>query len=127
MKIEHAAIWVRDLEDMKDFYCAFFKGTAGAKYRNEKTGFESYFIAFDGGARLELMTRPDIGSADALAPFCGFAHLAFSTGSEKEVDLMTNVLRAAGCRISSEPRRTGDGYYESCILDPEGNSIEITS
>ena len=31
-----------------------------------------------------------------------------------------------GYPVISGPRVTGDGYYESCILDPEGNRIEIT-
>ncbi len=33
---------------------------------------------------------------------------------------------APGYAVISGPRTTGDGYYESCILDLENNQIEIT-
>ena len=56
----------------------------------------------------------------------GYAHLAFSLGSKEKVDALTEQLRAAGYEVISGPRTTGDGYYESCILDFEGNQIELT-
>ncbi|HLP24299.1 MAG TPA: VOC family protein, partial [Acidobacteriota bacterium] len=56
----------------------------------------------------------------------GLAHFALSLGSEPAVYEKTERLRAAGVRVVSAPRRTGDGYYESVVLDPDGNRIEIT-
>lgn len=56
----------------------------------------------------------------------GWAHLALSVGSEDAVIDMIETLRCAGVTIAGEPRTTGDGYFESVIVDPEGNQIEIT-
>ena len=127
MKIEHIAIWCRDLEKMKAFYERYFDAKAGEKYVNSQKGFSSYFLRFSEGCRLELMHREDIRdqkSSEEETP--GLAHIAFSAGSRERVDQVTARLRADGHRISGEPRTTGDGYYESTIRDPEGNLIEIT-
>ena len=56
----------------------------------------------------------------------GYAHIAFSVGNQQAVDDLTARIRKDGYQIASEPRVTGDGYYESCILDPDGNRVEIT-
>ncbi|MDF2882383.1 MAG: glyoxalase/bleomycin resistance protein/dioxygenase [Clostridiaceae bacterium] len=129
MKIEHVAIWTKELEILKNFYTKYFHGTAGEKYINKKKLFESYFIKFDSGARLELMRIPSIennhnGDDNT---YVGLAHIAFSLGSIEEVNSITNVLKYEGYLVVSEPRYTGDGYYESCVLDPEGNRVEITA
>ena len=125
MKIEHAALWVRDLETMNAFYQEFFGARPGQKYVNKTKGFSSYFLSFGSGARLELMHN-DAVPAGSGKPQTGYAHLAFSVGSKEEVDVFTARLHGAGFTIVSGPRTTGDGYYESCILDPEGNMVEIT-
>ena len=127
MRIEHVALWTKDLERMKDFYVEFFQGKPNEKYVNLKTGFESYFIAFDSGARLEIMQRASIpeNRNDVDEQYTGFIHVAISTASRENVDELTNRLRGEGYRVVSEPRTTGDGYYESCVLDPDGNRIEI--
>lgn len=126
MKIEHAAIWTKNLEALKDFYVEYFDGTAGSIYINEKKRFQSYFIRFDSGARLELMQMPAINDSNRNEIFVGFAHIAFSVGSKEAVDSLTERLRKAEFPVISEPRTTGDGYYESCVSDPDGNHIEIT-
>lgn len=128
MKIEHIALWTLDLERMKRFYGGFFNGVVGEMYHNQKTGFRSYFISFGSGARLEIMGKPVVGEGvcNDDMPLAGYAHLAFAVGSEAEVDDLTARMRAKGYPVVSEPRRTGDGYYESCVLDPEGNRVEIT-
>lgn len=126
MRIEHAAIYVNDIEAEKKFFTRYFGASAGEMYHNKNTGFRSYFLSFDGGARLEIMTAPGIQDMDKLPLRTGFAHLAFSVGSCKEVDALTERLRADGYAVVSGPRVTGDGYYESCILDAEGNRIEMT-
>ena len=126
MRIEHAAIYVNDIEAEKKFFTRYFDAAAGEMYHNKNTGFRSYFLSFDGGARLELMTAPELRDMDKLPLRTGFAHLAFSAGSRNEVDALTERLRADGCAVVSGPRVTGDGYYESCVLDAEGNRIEIT-
>lgn len=129
MRIEHVAMWVRNLTAMKDFYADFFQGRPGAKYRNPETGFESYFLSFDDGARLELMRMPGIPQSknDVDAQFTGLIHLAFCAGSPQAVDALTERLRRAGYAVAGEPHATGDGYYESVVLDPEGNRLEITA
>lgn len=128
MKIEHLAIWVADLEKMKDFYISYFAGKAGNLYHNADKNFSSYFITFSRGCRLELMHKPEIAALPHPMPaeHLGLIHLAFSTGSKESVDAITKLLAADGYTVTSWPRTTGDGYYESVILDPEGNSLEIT-
>jgi len=127
MKIAHIAIWATNLEYMRQFYETYLGAIAKTKYENHETGFTSYFLSFAGDCRLELMHKQDISDpliTDMDHP--GFAHLAFSVGSVQAVDALTNRLRYDGYKIIAEPRRTGDGYYESVIADPEGNRLEIT-
>ncbi len=128
MKIDHLAIWVRDLEKMKAFYETYFRGNAGNLYHNSQKGFSSYFLSFEGGCRLELMHRPTIpqNANDHLKQYTGLIHFAIAVGSKEKVDSLTEQLKGAGYKVVGEPRITGDGYYESVILDPEDNRIEIT-
>ena len=129
MKIEHLGVWVQDLELMRDFYLKYFDTVSGEKYINPKTQFQSYFILFgDGKTRLELMTRPDIISDNSKRGFnMGIAHFAISVGGKDKVNELTERLRNDQFTIFSEPRTTGDGYYESVVLDPEGNYLEISA
>ncbi len=128
MHIEHIAIWCKDLEAMKEFYISFFDAKPNERYHNPGKGYSSYFLSFENGARLELMQMPGIpdNANDVMKQFSGLIHFAVSVGSEQAVDALTERLRNKGLRIVGEPRRTGDGYYESVVLDPEGNRIEIT-
>ncbi|OKL47369.1 VOC family protein [Boudabousia marimammalium] len=125
MRVEHIALYTTDLEALKNFYTRFFNATTGEKYTNPNTGFSSYFLKFHDGARLEIMSQ-----ATHITPLpegvLGYHHFAMSVGSEGEVRQLTEQLRQAGVTVDSEPRWTGDGYYESVILDPDGNRIEIT-
>jgi lactoylglutathione lyase len=129
MKIEHSALWTKDLEASKNFYVKFFEGKAGNKYVSDKEDFQSYFVSFDGNARLEIMQIPmaKIDTSDKYQEqFFGYSHLAFSVGSIEKVNALTEDLRKNNYIIVSEPRFTGDGYYESCILDADYNRVEIT-
>ena len=128
MRIEHVAIWSKEIEILKQFYESHFGATSNTKYTNKTGEFESYFLSFDSGARLELMRMSSIPetSNDPNKQFTWLIHLAISVGSEEKVDELTNDLKKAGHEIIGDPRRTGDGYYESVVLDPEGNRIEIT-
>ena len=129
MQIEHLALWVQDLEVMKDFYLNYFDATTGEKYTNEGNQFTSYFLYFgEGRTRLELMTRPDIQLLVGKRGFAmGLAHFAISVGGKEKVNSLTKRLKRDNYTIFSEPRTTGDGYYESVVLDPEGNYIEISA
>lgn len=126
--IEHVALWTTQLDELKAFYETYFGAAAGAKHVNPARGFESYFLAFAGGPRLELMRMPGVRDLprDEGAQFMGYVHIAISVGSVERVDALTERLRAAGYRIAGEPRRTSDWYYESVVLDPDGNRVEIT-
>ena len=127
MRIEHIAIWTSDLERMRKFYQAYFNMKCSNKYENVIKGFSSYFLSFERGARIEIMTRKDIyKGSDEKGLVNGLAHLAISVGNKEAVEKLTERLRLDGFEIFGDPRKTGDGYYESIILDPEGNHIEIT-
>lgn len=126
VEINHIAIWVRDLEVMKDFYLKYFAMTAGEKYANPTKNFTSYFLSFRNGARIELMQKPEIAERPTNEEQIGITHFAISVGSEGKVDELTLQLRSDGFKILGEPRLTGDGYYESLVADPEDNRIEIT-
>ena len=137
MKIEHVALWVKNIKAMKDFYVTYFGAQASAKYVNEGKGFQSYFLSFSEGARLEIVARADVQAratcesdvtetAGPAKPGLGYAHLALSVRSAEAVDELTARLVADGYECLDGPRRTGDGYYESVVADPEGNRVEIT-
>lgn len=126
MRIEHIAMYVKDLEKAKDFFVRYFHAAANEGYHNPKTNFRSYFLSFDDGARLEIMNRPDMLDSEKQLMQTGYIHIAFRLGSKAAVDELTQLLKKDGYPVVSGPRITGDGYYESCILGIEGNQIEIT-
>lgn len=126
MRIEHIAMYVVDLERTKDFFVKYFNAVPNNMYHNKKTDFRSYFLSFDNGARLEIMNKPQVSDGIKNTETMGYAHIAFSLGSAEKVDRLTAELKADGYTVISEPRKTGDGYYESCIVDLEGNRIELT-
>ena len=126
MKIDHIAMYVNDPDAARDFFVRYYDGKSNDGYYNEKTGFRSYFISFDDGARLEIMNKPEMADEEKPLNRTGFIHVAFSVGSRDRVDELTQQLKADGFSIVSGPRTTGDGYYESCIVAVEENQIEIT-
>lgn len=126
MKIEHIAMYVNDLEGAKQFFEKYFGAVSNNMYHNKKTGFKSYFLTFDGGARLEIMNKPDMDDAEKTLQRTGLVHIAFSVGSKEKVDMLTVQMKQDGYEIISGPRTTGDGYYESLIVAVEGNLIELT-
>lgn len=126
MKIEHVAIWVNDLEKSKNFFTTYFNSRANDGYHNKATDFRSYFLTFENGSRLEIMHHPMMTDLEKSLRRTGYAHIAISVGSTEAVDQLTQRLLVDGYEVISSPRTTGDGYYESCILDHEGNQIEIT-
>ena len=150
MRIDHAALFCRDLEQMRQFFIDYFDARSNEQYHNPRTGLRTYILSFtEGSTRLELMQRteqrepssslawpsrdgrrqsqrPDVQDADPSQPTIGYVHLSFAVGSRKGVDLLTRRLAADGYTVTSGPRTTGDGYYESSILGPEGIQIELT-
>jgi lactoylglutathione lyase len=130
MILEHVAIWTERLEELKDFYVKYFGGVSNQKYTNEKKQFHSYFITFQSGARLELMQMPNVPANQndcVVAQHQGIIHLAFGVDTIQQVDEKAKELSAAGFKILSGPRKTGDGYYEFETLDPDNNRLEVTS
>ena len=128
MNIEHIAIWSEDIEVLKAFYEKYFNASANQRYENTTKGFASYFLSFESGARLEIMQMEGIEKREKSIEkqLVGLAHFAISVGSEEAVNELTTKLQTDGYILVDGPRRTGDGYYESVILDPDGNHIEIT-
>lgn len=126
MKIEHIAMYVNDLEGTRDFFLKYLDAVSNEGYYNAKTGFRSYFLSFEDGARLEIMNKPKMPDLPKDPARTGYAHIAFSVGSKAKVDELTRRLLDDGFEVLSGPRTTGDGYYESCIVAVEQNQIEIT-
>ncbi len=126
MKIEHIAMYVNDLEAARDFFIKYLGGISNDGYHNAKTGFRSYFISFEEGARLEIMNKPKLSDPEKELNRTGYAHIAFSLGNKDAVDSLTTRLKNDGYEIVSGPRSTGDGYYESLVVAIEDNQIEIT-
>lgn len=126
MRVEHVALYVNDLEATRDFFINYLEGHSNDGYHNSCTGFSSFFISFDDGARLEIMNKPGMADAPKEISRTGYAHIAFSVGSKDRVDQLTARFKEDGYEIISGPRTTGDGYYESCIVAIEENLIEIT-
>ena len=126
MKINHVALYVTDLESARDFFVKYLGGRSSDVYHNPRTHFRSYFLSFGDGARLELMTRPEIEDSEKPPMRAGYVHVSFSLGSREAVDALTQRLREDGYRLLDGPRTTGDGYYESCVVGIEGNLVELT-
>jgi lactoylglutathione lyase len=125
-RIEHVALWVRDLDAVAAFYARWFGARVGDRYENPRKGFASRFLEFGDGARLEIMTRGGVDARGA-AEQLGFAHVAIAVGDEAAVDTLAANFRNAGITLADGPRRTGDGYYECVVCDPEGNRVEVTA
>ena len=129
MRIDHVALWTSDLERCKRFYSVYFGAVPGAGYVNAAKGFASCFLSFDDGARIEAMTTTTLAplAIEPGAQRMGLTHFAIALGSEQQVDELTQGLKNDGHPVLDGPRRTGDGYYESVVLDPDGNRIEISA
>lgn len=130
MAIHHIGIWVQDLEAAKQFYMHYFEMTSSERYESKRQPLKTYFLSAADclGAKIELMERHDVAAnqSEERGFTYGLAHIAISVGSELQVDAITNRLRHDGFSVISEPRTTGDGFYESIVADLEGNWIEIT-
>lgn len=127
MHIHHIALWTTRLEELKDFYITYFHGTANEKYVNPAKGFESYLVSFEeGSALIEIMRKTDVTTPADPTTHIGLAHFSVSAGSKEAVLELTERLRKEGYTVAGEPRTTGDGFFESAVLDPDGNLVEIT-
>jgi lactoylglutathione lyase len=130
MKIDHVAIWTSQIEELKNYYIKYFNGTSNKKYLNREKHFESYFISFDSGTRLEVMQMPGIPqnlNDPVVKQYHGIIHLAFGVDSMAQVDEKFSQLTNDGYKILRGPRKTGDGYWEFETLDPDNNRIEVSA
>jgi lactoylglutathione lyase len=127
MKIDHIAVWTKNLEGLRNFYIHYFDASSTEVYYNHSKEFRSYFLTFNGDCRLEIMEMPRIPNSknDPMKQYIGMIHFAINVGTTEKVNALTETLRNDGYKVISEPRKTGDGYYESVILDPDGNRVEI--
>ncbi|MFG6397499.1 MAG: VOC family protein, partial [Muribaculaceae bacterium] len=120
MRIEHMAIWADDLEMPRALYTKYFNLKCGSKYTNQSKNYTSYFLSFgEDKIRIELMHIPDMQNPASRGYLKGLAHFAIAVGNTEKVNTLTGRLRADGYTILSEPRTTGDGYYESAVADSE--------
>jgi lactoylglutathione lyase len=130
MALEHVAIWTDNLEKLKNYYSKYFGGIPNEKYTNEQNQFHSYFLTFKSGARLEIMTMPNIpvnSNDTVIKQHQGIIHLAFGVDTIQEVEDKAKELAKDGFKILSGPRMTGDGYFEFETLDPDNNRLEVTA
>jgi lactoylglutathione lyase len=130
MTIDHVAIWTTQLETMKDYYVRYFNGVANIKYRNNESQYESYFVSFDSGSRIELMQKPGIPenlNDTVEKQYLGIIHLAFGVENMDLVNQKLKELAGDGYKILRGPRKTGDGYWEFETLDPDNNRIEVSA
>lgn len=129
MKIDHIAIWTNNLENLRSFYIRYFDASSSEIYYNHSKEFRSYFLKFDGECELEIMEMPNVPRSknDVFKQFTGIIHFAIKVGSKLKVDSLTEVIRKDGFKVVGEPRTTGDGNYESVILDPDGNRVELVA
>lgn len=125
INITHIGVYATDIKKSRDYYVTFFDGKSNELYKNSK-GFSSYFITFDSGARLEIMHHVELEKREIIEKANGWSHVAFSVGSKEKVLEITDRIVNAGYKLLSPPRNTGDGYFESCVEDPDGNRVEIT-
>ena len=129
MRIDHIAIWTYNLEGLRNFYMRYFDASSGEVYYNHTREFRSYMLHFDGDCSLEIMEMPNVSKSrnDPMKQFTGITHFAIKAGSKPDVDRLTDIIREDGFKVVGEPRTTGDGYYESVVLDPDGNRVEIVA
>jgi lactoylglutathione lyase len=130
MTIDHVAIWTTQIEKLKDFYVKYFNGTVNRKYRNNENNFESYFVSFGPGSRIELMQKPGIPenlNDPVEKQHLGIIHLSFGAENMAEVNRKSADLSRDGYIILRGPRKTGDGYWEFETLDPDNNRIEVSA
>lgn len=125
MKIEHIAVYVKNLETVKNFYEKYFDAKSNSKYTNQKTKLETYFLSFEDGARLEIMHRPNLSDVGNDMFRTGLIHISFKLGTREAVDSLVEKFEKDSMKIVSYPRVSGDGYYEACVADPEGNFVEL--
>ena len=125
MRIDHIAIWTNDIEALREFYVNLFDFKSGERYENPTKGYASYFLTYETGARLEIMSRTDIQHRPDDGPHLGYAHFSIALGSEEQVLDMAKRVEEYGCVINDGPRTTGDGYFEFATKDPDGNVIEV--
>ncbi|HCE57705.1 MAG TPA: glyoxalase/bleomycin resistance/extradiol dioxygenase family protein [Prolixibacteraceae bacterium] len=127
MKIDHIAIWTSNLEGLCNFYIRYFDASSSEIYYNHSKEFRSYFLTFDGECRIEIMEMPRIPASknDIIKQYLGLIHFAINVGSKDRVNQLTEILRKDGFKVIGEPRTTGDGNYESIVLDPDGNRVEL--
>ena len=126
IQIIHSALWTHDLEQLRDFYYFWFEADFSKKHTNPNTGFESYYLTFEDGPRLEIMAAPDV-LRRAPGKKTGYSHIAISIGSEERVRSLTSRMQIAGITVESQPEKTDDGYFKSIVHDPEGNLVEIVA
>jgi lactoylglutathione lyase len=130
MTLDHVAIWTNRLEILKDYYVKYFGGKSNKKYTNKETGFESYFLTFDSGSRLEIMQKPGIPenlNDTVVKQYQGIIHLSFGVQTLEMVIQKSHEMAEDGYKILRGPRKTGDGYFEFETLDPDNNRIEVAS
>ena len=127
MRIATISMNVTDLNKVKDFYAKYFGAKVDDKYENFRTGYTYCFLSFDNGARLLLVSGSNIVDRKREDNVAGFSRISIAVdGADKVQELATQIARD-GFQIVSGFRMNGYGEYESRVLDPEGNEVEIVT
>lgn len=122
MKLHHIAFWSKDIEALIEFYRTYFGGEV--LFRHESGDFQCVFVKIFSGLTLEIMTRSKL--CDAVAEDrVGYSHFSIEVDSKDEVDRLTDYFIAHKIPMKKVKEQYDDGFYESAVLDPDGNIIEI--
>ena len=126
MYFGHVAMYTHDLDTMVDFYCKYFDGKI--IYQDSNDHQDSVYVGFDQDCYLELMNKPAV-EPSLYAPGEereGLTHIAINVEGSAKVRELTARLEQDGYTVVVQPTNYGKiRFYESCILDPDGNRVEI--
>ena len=120
MKISNVGIFVKDLEGAKNFFINYFGAEVHAVYNEEENRYYSYIMKMGEGAKLELMTKPEIVDEKKDPNRTGFVHICVKVDSREKLDEIIAKIKADGYHIFYEPATNGGKPLrgEPCQLLP---------
>jgi len=122
MKLHHIAFWTRNIDSLVEFYIKHFEGEV--LFRHESGDFQSVFIKICSSITIEIMTRTNINDG-IFEERVGYSHFSIEVDSKDQVNKLTDYFIENNIPLGKIKEKYDDGFYESSVLDPDGNIIEI--